>query len=116
MADAEAIRFENEQTGGVGTEFDCDTKVGPLRLVDRMTITEWEPPAIMGVRHAGIVTGEGRFVLRAVGSAHTEFCWEESLVYPWRLGGPLGAAVGRPLLAAIWRRNLRRFKAYVERT
>ena len=29
MADAVAIRFVGTQTRGVGTEFFCDTKVGP---------------------------------------------------------------------------------------
>ena len=35
--------------GGVGTAFDCDTKVGPLRLTDKMTITRWDPAEAMGV-------------------------------------------------------------------
>ena len=49
MADAEAIRFTSASTHGVGTTFDCDTKIGPLRLTDRMEITEWIPNATMGV-------------------------------------------------------------------
>ena len=32
MADAETIRFLTEQTSGVGTRFECITKVGPIRL------------------------------------------------------------------------------------
>ena len=43
MLDAVAIRFESEQHRGVGTSFLCDTKVGPIKLVDRMEITEWVP-------------------------------------------------------------------------
>ena len=39
MADAEAIRFTTERTSGVGTTFECDTKVGPFRLTDVMQIT-----------------------------------------------------------------------------
>ena len=42
MLDAVAIRFQNDQHRGVGTIFDCDTRVGPFKLVDRMEITEWE--------------------------------------------------------------------------
>ena len=61
MHDAVAIRFTGSQTRGVGTEFLCDTKVGPLKLVDRMEITEWVPGEVMGVRHTGLVTGSGRF-------------------------------------------------------
>ena len=51
MADAEVIRFLTEQTAGVGTRFECVTKVGPIRLTDEMEITEWEPGRAMGVRH-----------------------------------------------------------------
>ena len=58
MADAEAIRFTSASTSGVGTTFECDTKVGPLRLTDLMEITRWEPGKAMGVRHVGLVTGE----------------------------------------------------------
>ena len=68
MHDAVAIRFTGDQTRGVGTQFLCDTKVGPITLVDRMEITEWEPAAVMGVRHTGIVTGTGRFT--QIGRAH----------------------------------------------
>ena len=45
-------------TRGVGTTFDCDTKIGPFRLTDRMEITEWVPNAAMGVSHVGTVTAE----------------------------------------------------------
>ena len=116
MHDAVAIRFTGEQTRGVGTEFLCDTRVGPFKLVDRMELTEWEPGQAMGVRHTGMVTGEGRFTLTPIDLARrTRFTWEESLRFPWWMGGPVGAFVGgRIVLAAIWRRNLRGLKRLVE--
>src|SRR3546814_19741659 len=64
MADAVAIRFLTDQRSGVGTTFECDTKVGPIRLTDVMEITEWRPGKAMGVRHTGIVPGTGRFTLK----------------------------------------------------
>ncbi|MBA3956373.1 MAG: hypothetical protein H0X58_06890, partial [Acidimicrobiia bacterium] len=39
MADAEAIRFTSPQRRGVGTRFECDTRVGPFHLTDRMDVT-----------------------------------------------------------------------------
>jgi hypothetical protein len=120
MHDAVAIRFTGEQTRGTGTEFLCDTKVGPIKLVDKMEITEWVPESVMGVRHTGIVTGSGRFTLEPIdaptGAARrTRFVWEEQLLFPWWLGGPLGAFIGgKIVLAAIWRRNLRGLKRLVE--
>lgn len=120
MHDAVAITFQGEQTRGVGTRFVCDTKVGPLRLADRMEITEWVPGEAMGVRHAGLVTGSGRFTLEGIDAPHgearrTRFTWEETLRFPWWMGGPLGALVGGKLaLAAIWRRNLKALRAQIE--
>jgi len=118
MHDAVAIRFTGEQTRGVGTEFLCDTKVGPLQLVDRMEITEWEPGEVMGVRHTGLVTGSGRFTLAPIDlGRRTRFTWTEELVFPWWMGGPIGAFVGGKLvLRAIWRRNLRGLRRQVEQT
>lgn len=105
MHDAVAITFTNDQREGVGTTFRCDTKVGPFRTADLMTITEWVENTSMGVRHRGLITGEGRFVLRPAGPA-TELTWRESIEFPWWLAGALGAAAARPVLRAIWRRNL----------
>ena len=115
MADAEAIRFTSEQRSGVGTTFDCATRLGPLRLNDRMAITAWDAPdaagrASMGVRHHGLVTGTGAFGLEPIGDDRTRFTWEEELAFPWWLGGPIGALAGRPVLAAVWRRNLQRLQ------
>lgn len=115
MADAQAIRFRTAQTRGVGTQFDCDTRVGPLRLTDRMEITEWEPGRAMGVRHSGVVSGSGRFTLEPDGSDATRFAWNEELRFPWWLGGRLGELVGgKVVLRLVWRRNLKALKRLVE--
>ena len=109
MHDAVAIRFTSDQKRGVGTAFLCDTKVGPIRLTDKMEITEWVPGKAMGVKHIGIVTGTGVFTLEPLNNgARTLFKWEETLVFPWFLGGPLGAFIGgKVVLRQIWKRNLR---------
>ncbi len=116
MHDAVAIHFTSDQTRGVGTEFLCDTKVGPIKLVDRMEITEWTPGEVMGVRHIGLVTGSGRFTLEPIDlGRRTRFVWQEELTFPWWLGGPLGAYIGgKVALRPIWRRNLRGLKRLVE--
>lgn len=115
MADAVAIRFIGERRTGVGTQFECDTKVGPFRLVDRMTITDWQRGLVMGVAHEGLVRGFGRFTLAPIGQGTgTRFTWSESLSFPWFLGGVLGAAVAsRLILTPIWRGNLRRLQSVV---
>jgi hypothetical protein len=127
MADAVAIRFETEQSRGVGTTFLCDTKIGPLKLTDQMEITEWVPAVnaadgsagidgVMGVRHSGIVTGSGRFTIRPLGDgARSAFTWSESLDFPWFFGGRIGEVVAaKVVLGPIWGRNLKALKRLVE--
>ena len=116
MADAESIRFVGAQTRGEGTMFDCVTKVGPIRLTDRMTVIEWERGRLVGIEHRGVVTGRGRFTLRRRRRGRTWFQWNERLTFPWWMGGPAGALVAKPVLRRIWRNNLRRLKSIVEGT
>jgi carbon monoxide dehydrogenase subunit G len=105
MADARSIRFTSATTEGVGTTFECVTKVGPLRLVDRMEVTEWVPEQAMAVRHTGIVTGSGRFTLAPKGP-RTELAWTEELSFPWWIPSLPASFV----MKQIWRWNLRGFE------
>jgi hypothetical protein len=98
----------------VGTTFDCDTKVGPFRLTDRMEVTAWEEGRTMGVRHVGLVTGEGTFRLRRRRRGRTRFVWKEQLRFPWWLGGPIGAWASVPVLTWVWRRSMRQLAARFE--
>lgn len=107
MADAESIAFLTEQTRGVGTRMSVATAVGPLRTTDIMEFTEWEPPHRMAIRHEGLVTGEGAFTLEPYGEG-TWFSWSERIAFPGHLGGNLTGLMAKPILAAVWRRNLAR--------
>jgi uncharacterized protein YndB with AHSA1/START domain len=113
MQDAVAIRFLTDATYGVGARFECDTKVGPLRLTDVMEVTEWSPGRALGVRHVGVVTGRGRFTLQRARGGRTRLSWVEELRFPVWLGGPVGARAARPVLRRIWRRNLEALAAEV---
>src|SRR4051812_20637618 len=114
MEDAVAIRFTSPEQAGVGTTFECDTRVGPFSLTDLMEVTEWDERKRMGIRHVGLVTGSGRFTLRRARGGRPRFTWDEKLRFPWWMGGPIGGAVGAQLLRRVWRRNLRNLKHQVE--
>ena len=114
MDDAVAIRFTSKQRTGVGTTFECDTKVGPLSLVDQMEVVEWKPRRAMAIRHVGLVTGTGRFTLRRRLRGGTRFTWTEALRFPLWMGGPLGALVAKPILRRIWRRDLENLRRLVD--
>ena len=116
MHDAVEIRFLTDRHDGVGTRFECDTKVGPFSTTDVMEITAWEPEDSMGVRHVGLVEGTGAFELRPIADGRTEVRWHEQLRFPWRLGGPIGEVVAGPILRRIWSRNLEGLRDRVEAT
>jgi len=115
MADAESITFLTARRRGLGTRMEVATRVGPFRTKDIMEVTEWEDRKRIGVRHTGLVTGVGAFALEALDPATTRFTWQERLAFPWYLGGPLTALLAAPVLAAVWKRNLRRLKSLLER-
>ena len=112
---ADAVRIEPRTTvrQGVGATFSCDTRVGPLRTRDVLVVTAWVPGQLLAIEHTGVVRGEGRFALAAAG-AGTEFCWDETLRFPWWMGGPAGERLARPVLRRVWRANLRRLRERVE--
>ena len=116
MKDAVRIEPRAVPRRDVGDEFDCLTRVGPFSTNDRFTVTEWAPPAVMGIDHVGAVKGTARFVLEPAGdnANATRFCWRESLTFPWWMGGALGGSVAKHLLAKIWRANLVRLQRLVE--
>lgn len=112
MSDAESIAFASDSTKGVGTVIEVETKVGPFRLLDVMEFTQWVPHRVMAVDHRGLVSGTGAFMLEPTASG-TRMTWDETLRFPWYLGGGITALLAKPVLSAIWRKNLRRFAATV---
>ena len=114
MRDAESIRFVSASRTGVGTSFECRTRVGPVATTDLLVVTEWQPHHALGIAHRGAIRGQGRFTMDPEGDAQTRFCWREELRFPWWMGGPVGEALARPLLRRIWTGNLRRLRARVE--
>ena len=79
-----------------------------------MEITSWVDAAEMGVRHDGLVTGEGAFTLAPIGDDRTRFVWDETLRFPWWMGGPVGGFFGGFVLKQIWKRNLGLLRARFE--
>jgi polyketide cyclase/dehydrase/lipid transport protein len=113
MRDAIEITPVSDQHEGVGAEFTCLTKIGPFRERDLLRVTEWEPGAVMGIEHLGVVKGWGRLTLVAQPSG-TRFCWTEQLQFPWWMGGAVGERAAKPVLGRVWRGNLERLRARVE--
>jgi carbon monoxide dehydrogenase subunit G len=116
MADAESIHFTSSDTTGVGTTFECVTKVGPLKTVDKMRVVDWVEGSVIAVQHTGLVVGTGRFALSRQDENRCTISWTEDLRFPWFLGGVVTAFAAKPVLRRIWMGNLRRFQGICEHT
>lgn len=110
MADADEIEFLSDQTAGVGTIMRVPTSVGPLRTTDLIEVTGWDDGRSIEVEHTGLIRGRGALSVTPRGVT-TLVTWAEELEFPWWLGGPLTALIARPVMSAIWRRNLERLEA-----
>ena len=100
---------------GVGERVTAVTGFGPVRFVDPMEVTCWDPPRRADVRHLGrVVRGTGSFrVEPAPGGAW--FIWIEDLDIPLGVAGRLGFRwMARPLTVLMLRRSLRRMARDLE--
>jgi uncharacterized protein YndB with AHSA1/START domain len=90
-----------------GSRLAASTGVGPLKFLDTMEITRWDPPYSVEVRHTGrVVRGTGRFrVLPRPGGGST-IVWEEELKLPFGPAGRLCWLVARPVSEAFFRLSL----------
>ena len=113
MSDALGIRFETPQRRGVGVRMEVPTRVGPLRVIDRMEVDEWVDGRRIGVQHVGRVSGWGRFDL-ADNHALTTLTLLEQLRFPWYMGGAATELLARPVLRRIFQANLERFRRWAE--
>lgn len=94
---------------GVGARFAVRTRVlGVPATTDLLEITAWEPPHRLGVRHLGMVRGEGEWRLRpSPDGGRTLFEWDEELRMPPPVLGELALRVYGPVQRAMLRRSLR---------
>lgn len=109
MGDVATIVFLTDQTAGTGTQVQVKTKVGPFRTDDFIDVVDWVEGRKITIRHRGLFTGIGSFRLDSL-AGRTRMTWNEEIRFPWRWGGWVAALVARPLLAAIWRKNLLRLE------
>ncbi|MEV0387812.1 SRPBCC family protein [Nonomuraea sp. NPDC050643] len=87
------------------------TGVRPFGFLDTMTITHWEPPALMRVTHTGrLVRGLGAIRVSPYGGG-SRVVWAERLELPFGVLGRAGWPLVRPIALALVRRSLRRLAA-----
>lgn len=107
MLEASDFVVVSDRREGVGVEAEATIRIGGISTRDRVRVGEWDPPRRLGIEHLGWVTGRGTIELTPVAGGRTHVWWREELNPPL---GPLGAAgmnLFKPLMARIFRRDLR---------
>jgi carbon monoxide dehydrogenase subunit G len=73
-----------EQTNGVGTQFVGITRIGPLRLDDPMTVSEFQTPkagraSCTIIKTGSVIGGTAGFVLTSLNDSVTRLDWFEDI-------------------------------------
>lgn len=98
---------------GEGWCFTARTGIGPLAVVDRMTVTAWDPPHRFAVRKLGPVLDGWADVRVAEGAAGTTVRWREEITVRPRWLGRRLTVVTDPVNRRLFGRALDRMVARV---
>lgn len=91
------------------------TKFGPIKFVDSMVVTDWQPPKKITVEHTGrIILGKGVFTVREISDTTCQFIWEEITPVPFGLVGRLGLVVISPFMRLMFNRSLMNLRNNIE--
>jgi len=113
MPDVAWIRVVGAERG-LGAALEVRTKIlGIPAVTDRVVVTAWDPPRLLGVAHRGVVKGSGVWRLEPFGSG-TRFVWIERLRLPLGPLGEVALQVYGPVQRALLGRSLANLKRRCE--
>ncbi len=95
-----------------GSRGRATVRIFGISTTDDVVITEFDPPGTFAIRHEGRFVGEGLLRFTAIDESRTRIDWMEYLRPP--LFANIGGFVQRPILAAIFRSDLRHLKRILE--
>lgn len=99
----------------LGARISAFTGLGPIGILDTMTVTQWDPPTSCAVLHTGkIVRGTGEFVVEPIHEQAATFIWAEDLEIPFGIIGKLGFLLIKPAFLFGIKRSLGKFAHLVE--
>jgi uncharacterized protein YndB with AHSA1/START domain len=113
MHDMKAVRVLGRGPVGVGTRAEADVRIFGMAVVDPISITAFDPPRRLAIRHEGRFGGEGVIELEPGADGRTTTVrWDETIVPPYL---PLvSSAILRPILEGVFQADLDRLRVLVE--
>ncbi|HYP23935.1 MAG TPA: SRPBCC family protein [Actinomycetota bacterium] len=107
MLEASDFVVVSDVREGVGVEAEATIRIGGITTRDRVRVGEWDPPRRLVIEHLGWVTGRGIIELTPVAGRRTHVWWREELSPPLGVLGAIGMTAFKPLMARVFRRDLR---------
>jgi carbon monoxide dehydrogenase subunit G len=108
------VEVLGERGQGVGARTHAVTTLAGLKLIDIMTVTRWEPPSLVEVRHERWpLQGTAWFRVQADG-AGARVDWVEDINVPFGLLGRIVARIARGPVQWGLRASLKRLTRLVE--
>ena len=91
------------------------TRLGPIKLLDTMVVTDWQPYERIVVEHTGrLILGKGIFSVKRLTSNSCEFTWQEITPVPFSQVGVIALAIIKPLLRIPFNLSLKKLKSNIE--
>jgi hypothetical protein len=113
MPEMKQVTLLTDGPVGKGSVGEATVRIFGISVTDQVTITTFQPPTAFGIEHDGLFGGGGRLDLRpGTDPATTVVSWEEALIPP--LFPALGWLLGRPIIAALYKRDLFLLRDLVE--
>lgn len=109
MADVLDLRVTSDCKEGVGATMTVASRLLFKTVRETATVTAWDPPRSMAVRHSGDFGGAGIFTLEPAPGG-TIFIWREELRPPFGPLGLLAFPLVRPHLVRLFARNSDRLR------
>ncbi|HXF50134.1 MAG TPA: SRPBCC family protein [Dehalococcoidia bacterium] len=112
MSDVVELRVTSTEKRGVGATMAITSRFLFKTIREVATVTTWDPPRRLAVRHSGDFSGVGIFTLEPAPGG-TVFVWREEIRPPF---GPLGLAIFpllKPRLARLFAQNSDRLREIV---